>query len=364
MQILLFNICLHYICLHVYMEGHMASYINSTILADSTVVKALENSVEREEAWAKKSSTIVKCKQIFTEVGENIVLSENISSRRRAVKDIKKAANKHIAQEYLDKANQHANDMVVQGAFTTILAEEEKDVAWKSIIYQVPRGVMAFSLRAATNSLATPDNLARWGRVVDKSCNLCSQSPCTLGHVLNNCKKALDRFEWRHNNVLAHLYSTLRENKPDNVEIYADLEGAFIGSSTVPVEIMITSSRPDITIVDRRQEPATVLLVELTIHFTSGIQAAADRKRARYEFLSSDIKDAGFNCQTIPLEICSRGHINSRNRSSLANIFHSCQVKTYSKTIKNLSKLSLLGSYTVYNARRIDSWNITTLLKP
>ena len=130
----------------VYMEGHMASYINSTILADSTVVDALKCAVEREEAWVKKSSTIVKCKQIFAEVGENIVLNENISSRRRAVKDIKKAANKHIAQEYLDKANQHANEMVVQGEFTVILAEEEKDVAWKSIIYQVPRGVMAFSL--------------------------------------------------------------------------------------------------------------------------------------------------------------------------------------------------------------------------
>ena len=140
-----------------------------------------------------------------------------------------------------------------------ILAEEEKDVAWKSIIYQVPRGVMAFSLRAATNSLATPDNLARWGRVVDKSCKLCSQSPCTLGHIL----KALDRYEWRHNNVLAHLYSTLRENKPNNLEIYADLEGAFIGSSTIPVEVMLTNSRPDIVLVDRGHDPASVTLVEL-----------------------------------------------------------------------------------------------------
>ena len=254
--------------------------------------------------------------------------------------------------------------MVVQGEFTVILAEEEKDVAWKSIIYQVPRGVMAFSLRAATNSLPTPDNLARWGRVVDKSCNLCSQSPCTLGHILNNCKKALDRYEWRHNNVLAHLYSTLRENKPDNLEIYADLEGAFIGSSTVPVEIMLTNSRPDITLVDRRKEPASVTLIELTIPFTSGINAAAERKRARYEFLSNDIKEAGYQCTTIPIEVCSRGHINSRNRSSLTNIFHTCRVKKNQKTIRSLSKLSLLGSYSVYNARRSETWNISSFLKP
>ena len=102
----------------------------------------------------------------------------------------------------------------------------------------------------------------------------------------------------------------------------------------------------------------------LCIPFTSGINSAADRKRARYEFLSNDIKDAGFNCQTIPIEICSRGHINSRNRSSLASIFHTCQVKKYQQTIKSLSKLSLLGSYTVYNSRNSDSWNIVSLLKP
>ena len=63
----------------VYIEGHMASYINSTILADSTVVEALKCSVEREEVCVKKSSTIVKCKEIFAKVGENNVLSEMAS---------------------------------------------------------------------------------------------------------------------------------------------------------------------------------------------------------------------------------------------------------------------------------------------
>ena len=46
----------------------------------------------------------------------------------------------------------------------TLMAEEEKDEAWKETIYQVPRGVMAWAVRASTNTLATPYNLARWGR--------------------------------------------------------------------------------------------------------------------------------------------------------------------------------------------------------
>ena len=39
------------------------------------------------------------------------------------------------------------------------LEEEEMDIAWKSTIYRVPRGIMAWSVRAGTNSLATVDNL-------------------------------------------------------------------------------------------------------------------------------------------------------------------------------------------------------------
>jgi hypothetical protein len=80
---------------------------------------------------------------------------------------------------------------------------------------------MSFAMRASTNALATPDNLARWGKVVDATCKLCyvpgqptTRSTGTLGHILNNCPKMLDRYEWRHNGVLAYMYQMLMENKP------------------------------------------------------------------------------------------------------------------------------------------------------
>ena len=41
------------------------------------------------------------------------------------------------------------------------MAEEETDIAWKSLIYQVPRGPGA-----------TPDNLERWGVRVDPKLGL------------------------------------------------------------------------------------------------------------------------------------------------------------------------------------------------
>ena len=75
------------------------------------------------------------------------------------------------------------------------LQEEEQDVAWKSTIYKVPRGVMAWAARAATNTLATPDNLARWGRPVDTRCSMAGcLSANTLGHMRSACNKSLDRF--------------------------------------------------------------------------------------------------------------------------------------------------------------------------
>ena len=67
-----------------------------------------------------------------------------------------------------------------------LVAEEEASISWQSLIFAVPRGVMAWMARASTNSLASPDNLARWKKIVDAKCPLCSISPCTLGHLLSN----------------------------------------------------------------------------------------------------------------------------------------------------------------------------------
>ena len=60
------------------------------------------------------------------------------------------------------------------------------------------------TLRAATNSLATPDNLFRWGKRVDPSCKLCKSPKCTLFHILNHCKVAVEghRYDYRHDSLL------------------------------------------------------------------------------------------------------------------------------------------------------------------
>ena len=110
---------------------------------------------------------MVKCDQIFQEVAKSNHIPDptnciNVACSISAeLPKIKEAVKENIANEYNEYYNSKINDLTMQGDFLQLLNEEEEDVTWKSIIYGVPRGVLSFACRAATNSLATPDNLLR-----------------------------------------------------------------------------------------------------------------------------------------------------------------------------------------------------------
>ena len=163
------------------------------------VKEATHCQLEREGAWKRKSSTAVQCQSIFTKISHKMTIPTpencpNGAARRLETAKVKKAGKAIINQVYLDDAKAKADQLESQGAVARLLAEEEKDIPWQSLIYAVPKGVMAWAARATTNCLASPDNLAKWKKIVDPKCPLCSLSPCTLGHMLSSCKEALDRF--------------------------------------------------------------------------------------------------------------------------------------------------------------------------
>ena len=185
----------------VYLEGHLGAYVNSSLVADPDTREALKCAEEREGAWTRKSSTVVQCRDITKEMkdGEDcfIPTSSNTNTFAQTVR-VQKAkmmtiAKKKVTEIYKKKSEEKASQLGFQGQMLSLLAQEEEDIAWKSCIYRVPRGVMAWAVRASTNTLATPDNLARWGRPVDLKCSIegCTATN-TLGHILSNCNKALD----------------------------------------------------------------------------------------------------------------------------------------------------------------------------
>ena len=65
----------------------------------------------------------------------------------------------------------------------------------------------------------------------------------------------LERYEWRHNGVVAYLYDTLMQHRPGGMTVYADMEGAKVNGGTIPPEIMVTTSRPDIVIINKNTSP-------------------------------------------------------------------------------------------------------------
>ena len=85
--------------------------------------------------------------------------------------------------------------------------------------------------------------------------------------------------------------------------------------------------------------------------FSRNIDADNARKRARYEFLESDITEAGYKSSNIQLDIGSRGYITSRNIETLLYLCHTFGIRKFQQVIRNCSKLALLGSYAIYLAR-------------
>ena len=137
-----------------------------------------------------------------------------------------------------------------------------------------------------------------------------------------------------------------------------------MNGGTVPPDVMVTSQRPDMVILNTNTTPSTVPLVELTCPFTRNITAANTRKRKRYELLTSDIQEAGFTCMNLPFEIGSRGHVTLSNKNTLSSICKVTGVKKIQHVIRNCSKLVLLASYSIYNARSCHDWTGQDYLKP
>ena len=353
----------------VYLESHMVNHINLTLSEDPVVKEAVTCQLEREGAWKKKSSTAVQCQAIFDQIAQTTAIPfqencPNAHTKRLQTKKVKAVGKKLITEMIGEESNAKADKLESQGAVARLLAEEKKDIPWQSVIFAVPKGVMAWAARATTNCLASPDNLAKWKKIVDPKCPLCSASPCTLGHLLSNCKESLDRFEWRHNNIVHFLYTTFSSQRLEGVELFADLEGLRVNGVTVPPDLALTAQKPDLVIIKRGTKE--VFLVELTVPWdcSSNMAAAVQRKSERYQGLASAIEENGFKCFNTPLEIGTRGVINSRNRAVLNRLCLAMKVKKISNLITTCSKLALLGSYTLWNARYSTDWNSGGYLKP
>ncbi|XP_072047239.1 uncharacterized protein [Amphiura filiformis] len=158
-------------------------------------------------------------------------------------------------------------------------------------------------------------------------------------------------------------FKVLVGNAKDSIDIYADLPGCTITGGTLPPNILPTAQRPDIIIINNTKK--SVHVIELTVPFETNIQKAHDTKMSRYENLHSDIKQEGFKCHLNCIEIGSRGLVTADNTERLSEVFRFIGGRSNSsKTLaKDLSKLAVICSYSIWNARNEPNWDSAPYLK-
>ena len=260
-----------------------------------------------------------------------------------------------VLEIFQKQVEKKAAELPFQVEVLSLLAQEKQDIAWQSTIYRIPWEVMSFSSRACTKTLTTPDNLRRWGHKVDPKCNLqeCGIT-CTLGH-LSMCDKSLDRFKYRHDGVLAHILKRVMENKPEGREIFCYLKGWKCNGSTVLSDLALTRQVPDIVLLERRARRVVILELPCSFDTEKGINDDMERKQERYRLLEN-IHMKGYTVLNMPLEVGTRGFINTRNFGVLTNLSAICKIKDLKNFRQNLGRISLLGSYRIWLARHSQEW--------
>ena len=121
----------------------------------------------------------------------------------------------------------YVEPLLVQGQFVKLLTLEDDNLTWKSIMFDLPKRVLSFVTNSCIDSLPSYTNLYRWGKRLTNKCPFCPLSTGTLHHILANCTTFLERYEWRHNNILRYIYQTVKESLPDD-QLYADMQGFTI----------------------------------------------------------------------------------------------------------------------------------------
>ena len=100
----------------------------------------------------------------------------------------------------------------------------------------------------------------------------------------------------------------------------------------------------------------TVTIFELTIPAEHRIKSAHELKFQKYQHFITDIQT--YTVKVIPFEIGSHtGYISSDNKKSIHSLHKFCEKNiTLKKFTQNISAITVLSSYYIFNARNQDNW--------
>jgi len=289
------------------------------------------------------------------------------------VSAIRKEVRRVFREEEDDAWAARVRGYTMQGNLFALLQAESEGITWKSYMWNLPRGVLKFALNASIDTLPTFTNLKRWGKRASVNCHLCGNTvKQTLFHVLVHCNHTMDqgRMTWRHDSVLKHIAGCLKSalESLSTVEVYCDLEGLQApGGGSIPAEIMAQAQRPDLVILDRSDHGRhRISLVELTCPWDTDADKARDRKISKYAGLKIALSNEGWDCGLYTIEVGARGHISKSVKDRLRSLFRSWVPPGHrsgvAQMIKYASWISLVCSFSIFQARNDPAWNAPRLV--
>ena len=349
-------------------ECHCMSHARTRLLGYNGVNHVVTSKVNRESSQVRKRSITVVAEKDYehamrmnTVGGDRPMFGQYWEQEEEefltSIKDQVKT-NTLIRRE--EDMIEHVKTLTKQGDFLQIGVAEMGDVIWKSFIYNMKKGTLKFYLNSVTNTLPTGNNLLQWGKATSDHCKLCKNRETTC-HVLNGCKVSLEqgKYTWRHDSILKYISDSLDDSKFD---CYVDIPGKQNpNGGTVATDLLITALRPDITILDKKNN--TFSIFELTVPLEPNIGKQHTYKSNKYAHFLTDITKSEPKLECF--EIGSRGYISPDNHLRLKALHEYCKSGVKLKKFKeNIAAISIYTSYAIYLSRKDQQWMKPPLLSP
>ncbi|RXN06597.1 hypothetical protein ROHU_032706 [Labeo rohita] len=255
-----------------------------------------------------------------------------------------------------------------QGSWTTWEGIMNRNISWTDV-WKIPQARLSFLIRSTYDTLPCPRNPP---------------------NILSGCKIALSqgRYRWRHDQVLRKLAEVLEECRQDSKQLpSAEDPTIFVSEGGVrrstrpreiarlfspnqewnmrvdldrqlrfPTEITITSLRPDIVVWSTKAR--SVHLIELTVPLEEGIEAAFERKKAKYSELAVECREAGWKTTSYPVEVGCRSFLGL----STIRLLREAGVTRgkLRRATKDLAEEAEKGSFWLWLRRKDRCWGKNT----
>ena len=345
----------------VYEEAHFVNHADARLKSDNLVNHALDSRYDREKDYTRKHSTTVAAENAFQRsLMQNSVQGEvpEFTAKEVFRSDVKDGVKGQARSNLFTLHTEHVSKLAKQGPLINLSLQEGQDLTWKAFAFNLKKGTLKFILNSTLDTLPTNANLLQWKKSVSDKCGLCNGRQTNV-HVLSACPVALQqkRLTWRHDCIVNYIAKCVDKQK---FKMYADIpEFQTSAGGTLTPDILVTSERPDIVIIDGKKN--TINIFELTVPFEHNVDIRHSDKTNKYAYMKEEITKYKPNIE--PFEIGARGYITKENRSRLKTIYSYCTKDITLKHFEqNVAKLAMDGSRYIYLCRNQTEWVSPPLL--